>query len=60
MKLKVWVEVLTRETLTEAVVEIPDAEWNAMTEAERVARKAAIYNDHVVEVANGGCEEVEA
>jgi hypothetical protein len=59
MKLKVWVEVFTVQQFTEDVVEVPDEQWNAMTEDERKQYKQDVYEAALNEAANGGCEEIE-
>jgi len=59
MRLKIWVEVLTTEQMTEVVDEVPDERWNAMTPAEREEFKALLFTNLQAEVANGGCEEVD-
>ncbi len=59
MKLKVWVEVLTRTVLTEDVIEVDDAVWAAMTEKEREAFKRDAYDGMAADIVNGGCEEIE-
>jgi hypothetical protein len=59
MKLKVWVEVMTVQRITEDIVEVPDEKWAAMTEVEREQYKSSIYEDLASQVANGGCEEID-
>jgi hypothetical protein len=59
VKLRVWVEVLTVHPLVEDVVEVPDGQWTAMTEDEREQYKQDVFTAALIEVANGGCEEIE-
>jgi hypothetical protein len=59
MKLKVWVEVFTTQRFTEDLVEVPDEQWAAMSDAERAQYKQTAYEAMLIDIANGGCEEVE-
>lgn len=60
MKFKVWVEVMTVTHMTEEEIEVPDAEWAAMSEAEREARMSGAFDDLRDGIANGGWEVLES
>lgn len=59
VRFKVWVEVMTTQRWTEDVVEVPDEQWDAMSDAEREEYKKHVYLDMQTDVASGGWEEIE-
>lgn len=57
-KIKVWVEVMTVQTMTETLIDVPDG-WDDMSAQEQADYMRACFEDVRDNIANGGYELVE-
>jgi hypothetical protein len=57
-KIKVWVEVMTVQTMTETLIDVPDG-WDDMSAQEQDSYMNDCFEDERNNVANGGYELVE-
>jgi hypothetical protein len=57
-KIKVWVEVMTVQSMTSELFDAPD-NWDQLTMAERLDHMESLFTDMRDNIANGGYELVE-
>lgn len=56
-KIRVWVEIFTREHMTEQEFDVPEG-WHEMTDAEREESMTLLFEKMRNELANGGYEVI--